>query len=72
MLLLMQGASLPESEVAGRALQVGVDRQSSLAFKGAGTETNCCQERSAGLTSATFKRLKFRTTDGFGAMHIDL
>ena len=36
----------PESDVAGRALQVGVDRRSSWAFKGAGTETDCCQESS--------------------------
>ena len=30
-------------DVAGRALQVGVDRRSSLAFKGAGTETDCSE-----------------------------
>ena len=32
-----------KSDVAGRALQVGIDRWSSLAFKGAGTETACSQ-----------------------------
>ena len=43
MLLLSKGLPLPESDVAGRALQVGVDRRSSLAFKGAGTETDCSE-----------------------------
>ena len=52
-----------ESEVAGRALQVGVDRRSSLAFKGAGTERE--------LTRATFRQQKFRTRDGLGAMYIE-
>ena len=30
---------LPEGDVAGKDLQVGIDRRSSLAFKGAGSET---------------------------------
>ena len=56
MLLLVQAALSPlEGDVAGKA---GIDRWSSSAFKGAGTETR-----------ATFRQMKFRTTDGFGAMH---
>ena len=43
MLLLVQEASSPwEGWVAGKT---GVDRQSSLAFKGAGTETACSLEQ---------------------------
>ena len=41
--LLQEASSSWEWRVAGKALQVGIDRRSSLAFNGAGTETACSE-----------------------------